>query len=303
MIAFNPLQSFLNRRVPLLTHHQEIDLARRVAMARAASRQLKRANKLTPPQRRILRQRLREGEAARETLVLHNLPLVLSVARRFQNTALDYDDLVQEGILGLMKAVERYDPKRGTRFGTLAYWWIRQSMGRAVANQGRVIRLPVNRGWKVSQLYRLTAQLTQPSGDRPNLEAMAHAAGVSTSVVTALLRDGQPVISLDTPRDVNDERDSLESVADPTAPDPEAAAVKNNLYRILEEALASLEAREAQILRMRLGLGGTTVCSLRRIANELKMSPEGVRQVSERATDHLRRMPQVQALTGYLENL
>ena len=205
--------------------------------------------------------------------------------------------------MGLLKAADRYDPNRGTRFGTLAVWWIRQSIGRAIANTGRVIRLPVNRGWKVGQLRRLAAQMSQQGGDEPPLEDVARAAGVSAQTAAELLRDGQPLVSLDTSQTEPDERSTLERVADSTAIDPEDTVAENSMVRALEEALDGLEDREAQILRLRFGLDGgdNRPMPLREIARNWKMSPEGVRQISERAMAHLRAQPRVQALNVYLE--
>jgi RNA polymerase sigma factor (sigma-70 family) len=303
-MSTNPLRNILGEiaPLPLLTHDQEIDLAQRIAAGLLARKQL-RHRPLSEQRRRLLRKRLTEAQSAREALVLHNLPLVLSVAGRFRNASLDYDDLIQEGVMGLLKAADRYDPKRGTRFGTLAVWWIRQSIGRAIANTGRVIRLPVNRGWKVGQLRRLAAQMSQQGGDEPPLEEVARAAGVTTQAAAELLRDGQPLVSLDTSQTEPDERSTLERVADSTAIDPEDTVAENSMVRALEEALGSLEDREAQILRLRFGLDGgdNRPMPLREIARNWKMSPEGVRQISERAMAHLRAQPRVQALNVYLE--
>ena len=174
VISSNPLVNVLGGRapLPLLNHDQEIQFARRIAAGRAAEKKLTKKG-LPAAQRRELQRQRTEAEAAREALVLHNMPLVLSVAGRFRHSDLDYDDLIQEGVLGLIKAAERYDPKRGTRFGTLAVWWIRQAIGRAIANTGRTVRLPVNRGWKVGQLKRIAIQLTQETGEEPQLEEVA----------------------------------------------------------------------------------------------------------------------------------
>jgi RNA polymerase sigma factor (sigma-70 family) len=297
----NPLRNILGERPipPLLTHAQEIDLSNRVSAGEVAKRRLHRRS-LTPKRRRSLRQQVDAGQAAREALVLHNLPLVLSIAGRFRHSDLGYDDLIQEGILGLLKAADRYDPDRGTRFGTLAVWWIRQSIGRAIANTGRTIRLPVNRAWKLGQLRRYTAQLAQVSGDEPAVEKVAEMAGVSAEMATGLLRDGQNVVSLDAPADPDD-RAALERIADNGAADPETAMVQRSLHQVLEDALERLDEREAQILRMRFGLGGGESRPLRAIAAEWRMSPEGVRQISERAISRLRAMANVRELSVYLE--
>jgi len=301
IISANPLCNLLGGQPtpPLLTHAQEISLARRVAAGRSARKQLIRRESIPSQRRRALRQRLAEGQAAREALVLHNLPLVLSVAGRYRNSDLAYDDLIQEGVLGLMKAAERYDPKRGTRFATLAVWWIRQSIGRAVTNTGRVIRLPVNRAWKISQLRRIAARLAQETGDEPEAEQVAEVAGVTLETATAMLRDGQAVTSLEAQLD-SDDRSTLERLADASVVDPETQVVENGLKRALEESLADLDEREAQVLRLRFGLGGGDPRPLRSIASEWRMSPEGIRQISERAMSHLREMPRVQALGVYL---
>jgi len=302
MASPNPLHHYLGERgpLPLLTHAQEIELARRVSAGRAAGRQLARGA-LPPQRRRALRQQAADGQAAIEALVVHNLPLVVSVAGRFRHSELDYDDLIQEGILGLIKSAERYDPRRGTRFGTLAVWWIRQSIGRAVANTGRAVRLPVNRGWRVSQLRRIAAQLTQQMGDEPPLDKVARSAGLSPQAAAELLRDGQAVLSLDAPPRDPDERSVLERLADATALDPETTVVENSLTRMVRESLAQLDEREAEVLRLRFGFNGGEARPLRSIAAEWRMSPEGVRQISERAMAHLRAMPRVRGLSVYLE--
>lgn len=301
MTSSNPLRNILGERPlpPLLTHAEEIALANRVSAGQSAEQRLHRRS-LTPRRRQALCSQVADGQAAREALVLHNLPLVLSIAGRFRHSELGYDDLIQEGILGLLKAADRYNPDRGTRFGTLAVWWIRQAIGRAIANTGRTIRLPVNRAWKLSQLRRITAQLAQQSGNEPKVADVAELAGVTAEAATGLLRDGQSVVSLDAPVDPDD-RAALERIADTTVADPETAVLTRSLQQVLEESLANLDEREAQILRMRFGLGGGEARPLRAIAAEWRMSPEGVRQISERAMTHLRAMPTVRDLSIYLE--
>ncbi len=300
--ATKPLQRILGEQIPppLLTHEEEIALARRVAAGYTAARQLSSGRTLTPERRRALKYQKIDGEAAREALVLHNLRLVLNLAGRFRNDSLTYEDLVQEGIFGLLKAADRYDPKRGTRFATFAVWWIRQSIGRAIANLGRSVRLPVNRVHKISQLRRIAAQMAQQIGDEPMLEDLAESAGVTADAAAALLQDGQEVISLDAPLEEND-RDAVERMADAAAIDPEGAVSANSLKQIIERSLARLDEREAQILRLRFGLGGGEARPLRAIAAEWQMSPEGVRQISQRALSRLRTMSEMRGLSEYLK--
>ena len=297
-----PLQRILGEQTPppLLTHEEEIALARRVAAGHAAARQLASSRMLTAERRRTLKYQNADGDAAREALVLHNLRLVLNLAGRFRNDSLTYEDLVQEGIFGLLKAADRYDPKRGTRFATFAVWWIRQSIGRAIANLGRSVRLPVNRVHKISQLRRIAAQMAQQIGDEPMLENLAESAGVTTDAAAALLQDGQEVISLDAPLEEND-REAVERMADAAAVDPEGAVSANSLKQIIERSLARLDEREAEILRLRFGLGGGEARPLRTIAAEWRMSPEGVRQISQRALSRLRTMSEMRGLSEYLK--
>jgi RNA polymerase primary sigma factor len=301
LYSTKPLQRLLGEETPppLLTHEQEMALARRVSTGHSASTQLAKKKGLTAQQRRTLRLKVADGDAAREALVLHNLRLVLNLAGRFRNDALTYDDLVQEGIFGLIKAADRYDPKRGTRFATFAVWWIRQSIGRAIANLGRSVRLPVNRVHKISQLRRIAAQMTQQQGDEPVLDQLAETAGVTSETAAALLQDGQEVISLDAPLE-DDDRDAVERLGDETAIDPENAVSENVLKSIIERSLGRLDEREAEILRLRFGLGGGEARPLRSIANEWQMSPEGVRQISQRALSRLQAMTDVRGLKEYL---
>jgi RNA polymerase sigma factor (sigma-70 family) len=159
----------------------------------------------------------------------------------------------------------------------------------------------VNRAWKLSQLRRITAQLAQVSGDEPRVDTVAEMAGVTPEAAAKLLRDGQGVVSLDAPADPDD-RATLERIADDTSADPEASVITRSLAQVLEESLARLDEREAQILRLRFGLGGGEARPLRAIAAEWRMSPEGVRQISERAMSRLRAMPDVRELNVYLED-
>ena len=298
----NPLSTLLGERglLPRLTHAEEIELARQLSAGKAARKHLERGGSLTPQRKRILQQTLKEGLAAREALILHNLPLVVSVVGRFRNTELECDDLIQEGIVGLLKAAEKYDPQRGTRFGTVAVWWIRQSIGRAVSNTGRAVRLPVNRGWKVSQLRRTAARLAQEKGDEPTIDEIAKAAHLPAHTVAEMLRDGQAVISIEAASDDNEDRSVWERVADTTAIDPEDMVIEDSLTQAVGESLERLDPREAEILRLRFGIGGGEARPLRSIASEWHMSPEGVRQIGKRAMQHLTEMPGVQELGMYL---
>ena len=300
LMSTKPLQRLIGEETPppLLTHAEEMALARRVAAGQSATRRLVR-NGLSPERRRTLKKQAADGEAAREALVIRNLRLVLNLAGRFRNDSLTYEDLVQEGMFGLMKAADRYDPARGTRFATFAVWWIRQSIGRAIANLGRSVRLPVNRVHKISQLRRLAAQMTQEAGGAPDLGRLAETAGVPPQAASALLQDGQEVISLDAPLD-EDNREAVERMADATAVDPENAVSEASFKHIIEQSLARLDEREAEIIRLRFGLGGGEARPLRAIANKWRMSPEGVRQIGERALVHLRQMSEVRGLSEYL---
>ena len=234
--------------------------------------------------------RIEQGdEAALLQLVTAHGWLVSHFARRHRGLGLDLLDLVQEGNLGLMRAAETFDHRRGFRFATYAGWWVRQSMGRAVAKTGRVIRLPVHMRHALLRLRRTRQMFTQRHGREPETHELAALADIPLETVTALLSVATSPISLDAPLHDDGVATIEDAIEDPTAEDPEHQAMLAELQAEVREALASLPEREQQILRRRFGVGRRSSQSLQQVGDAFQLTRERIRQIESRALGRLRR--------------
>ncbi|MFO3796314.1 MAG: RNA polymerase sigma factor RpoD/SigA, partial [Anaerolineales bacterium] len=245
---------------------------------------------------------IEEGLRAREHLIKANMRLVVSIARRYQGSGLPLLDLIQEGNLGLMRAIEKYDPHRGFRFSTYATWWIRQSIGRAIATQGRTIRLPVHINDQVRNLYRIIYELEQKLGREPTFEEIAKASSLDVRKVRWLIKISWMPLSLDAPLkdDDEEENDLARYIEDQNAPSPMQSAYHSMLREKLEEILATLPAREAHILRLRFGLETGEPCTLEELGRRFGLSRERVRQLESSALRRLRHPLKAKALKDLL---
>jgi RNA polymerase sigma factor (sigma-70 family) len=275
-------------RHDLLTKDDEIRLAQAIEGGIAASEELGTKKKLTPTQRRALRRRVREGEEAHRQFVNSNLRLVVSIAKKYQSSGLPLLDIVQEGNLGLIHAVDKFDWRKGFKFSTYATWWIRQAIQRGIANSARVIRLPVHAGDMLSALLKLRAQLEGSLGRTPTLAELASEAELPLDKVVEVLRYSVDTVSLDEPIREDGDAELGDFVEDRNATAPFDAAATALLPGEVAKVLACLDDRERTILTLRFGLDGGGERTLEEVAEFFGLTRERIRQIEARAMSKLR---------------
>jgi RNA polymerase primary sigma factor len=286
-------------QVPLLTATEEVELAQRIEHGRTAREELARGQVI--PGRRIeLRKSIEDGWSAREHLILANSRLVISVAKKYMGRSVPFLDLIQEGNIGLMRATKKFDYRRGNKFSTYATWWIRQAVTRAIADQGRTIRVPVHMGDHINKLYRIQHQLTQRLGREPTVEEMAEVLGMPPQKVENIFQVARRPLSLELP--TGDEEDSLlgDFIEDEEITPPDEAATYNLLRENLAEALNGLPAREGRILQLRYGLFDGQTYTLEEVGRRMGVTRERVRQIETQALNRLRHPSIRRKLHDYL---
>ena len=275
-------------RHDLLTKDDEIRLAQAIEAGNEAHTKLETTKKLTPTQRRTLRRAIRQGEEAHRQFVNSNLRLVVSIAKKYQSSGLPLLDIVQEGNLGLIHAVDKFDWRKGFKFSTYATWWIRQAIQRGIANSARVIRLPVHAGDMLSALLKLRAQLEGTLGRTPTLAELAGEAELPLEKVVEVLRYAVDTVSLDEP--VRDDGDAElgDFVEDRNAVAPFDHAATSLLPGEVAKVLSVLDERERTILTLRFGLDGGGERTLEEVAEHFGLTRERIRQIEARAMSKLR---------------
>ncbi|MCS6881691.1 MAG: sigma-70 family RNA polymerase sigma factor [Oscillochloridaceae bacterium] len=286
---------------PLLTFDQEQALARAMAEGLEAANRLAAEPHLPVAERRRLEQQVAAGERARAQLINSNLRLVVSIARRYQGHGLSLLDLIQEGSLGLMRAVDKFDPSRGLKFSTYATYWIRQSVGRAIADHGRTVRLPVHLGERLSRLARVRQQLIQRLDREPTPEEVASEAGLTPEQVTRAEQAALTPASLDEAHTEDGTGTLAEVISDPLQPSPLDEVSHTLLRDDLSEAMSHLTPRERHILCLRYGLHGEPALTLEQIGQRLNLTRERVRQLESEALKKLRDPLLGRRLHGYFE--
>ncbi len=286
-------------RVPLLSNEEEVSLARRIEEGREAQ-QLLQNNGHDLDQRLYLSDIINDGLEARDHLIRANTRLVVSIAKKYMGRGVPFLDLIQEGNLGLMKAVEKFEYQRGYRFSTYATWWIRQTITRAIADQGRTIRVPVHMSDRIRRLYRRAQEIEQERGVRPSPEELAEEMGVEPRKVQWMMRVSWQPLSLERP--VGEEEDSELSsfIEDEQTPTPTDTAYHDMLRDKLEEVLTTLTPREVRILRMRFGLHNGESYTLEEVGRKFGLTRERIRQIEGQALRRLRHPSRSRDLRDYL---
>jgi len=287
-------------RVPLLNNiEEEVVLAKRIEAGREARAELAKSN-LSAARRQELHDLIKDGAAARDHLITANSRLVISVAKKYMGRGVPFLDLIQEGNIGLIRATKKFEYQRGHKFSTYATWWIRQAVTRAIADQGRTIRVPVHMGDQINKLLRVQHQLTQKLGRDPSVEELAEALEVPPKKVENMIQVARRPLSLETPTD--DEEDSVlgDFIEDDEAPPPDDTATYNLLKQHLVEVLDALPPREVRILQLRYGLLDGQAYTLEEVGRKMGVTRERVRQIEAQALTRLRHPSVRRKLRDYL---
>jgi RNA polymerase primary sigma factor len=288
-------------RVPLLSTEEEVDLAKRIERGKHATEELARSNGNCPAERRAeLNAHIRDAAGARDHLIKANTRLVVSIAKKYMGRGVPFLDLIQEGNLGLMKAVEKFDYHRGYRFSTYATWWIRQTITRAIADQGRTIRVPVHMSDRIRRLYKTAHQLEQAMGRKPTPEEIADVMELDPRKVQWMMRVSWRPLSLETPVGEDEDSELGAFVEDDTTPTPTQSAYQNLLRDKIEEVLSTLSPREARILRLRFGLHNGRPYTLEEVGQKFGLTRERIRQIEGKALRRLRHPRRARQLRDYL---
>jgi RNA polymerase primary sigma factor len=299
----DPVRMYLQEigRFPLLTPQQEVELAMQTEAGVRAEEKLEMVDLLPPDELIILERTVRQADRARKRLVEANLRLVVSIAKKYVGRGLGLLDLIQEGNLGLIRAVEKFDYRKGFKFSTYATWWIRQAVTRALADQARTIRVPVHMVETINKLARAQRTLVQELGRDPTIEEVADELELAPEKVSELRRIAQDPVSLETPLGEEDDSTLGDFVEDPDAEVPVEVAAFKLLQSYLSLTLESLNEREREVLVMRFGLADGKVRTLEEVGVHFDVTRERIRQIETKALAKLRQPARARKLEGYLE--
>jgi len=303
----DPVHTYLKEigKVPLLTGELEVELAKRIEAGTAAAEELaaheEGQRRLAPDERTKVQRQVRRGQQAKEALIEANLRLVVSIAKRYRNRGLAFLDLIQEGNLGLMRAVEKFDYTKGFKFSTYATWWIRQAITRALADQGRTIRIPVHMVETINKVVRVQRQLLQELGREPTVEEIASRVEFPIERVREIQRINQDTVSLEQPMGDEEDFSLSDLIEDQGAEVPDDAATRSMLHEAVRDALAGLPRREREVMELRFGLEDGRVRTLEEVGKAFGVTRERIRQIEAKTLAKLRHPNSAQPLRDFLD--
>jgi RNA polymerase primary sigma factor len=296
-------------RVALLTGPEEVALARRIEAGKFARERIAAADDpevpgepIDPTERRQLERTAKDGDRAREALTQANLRLVVSIAKRYVGRGMLILDLIQEGNLGLMRAVEKFDYTKGFKFSTYATWWIRQAITRAIADQARTIRIPVHMVESINKVHRVQRQMLQQLEREPTVEELAVEVDMTPQRIREILRISQDPLSLNSPVGEEDDSNLGDFIEDLQADAPAEMAARRMLNEAVLAALEELNEREQQVVRLRFGLEDGQARTLEEVGREFGVTRERIRQIESKTLAKLRHPHRSQKLRDYLDN-
>jgi RNA polymerase primary sigma factor len=301
--SFDPVRMYLKEigKVPLLTAEQEVTLAKRIEAGLHARDRREGRTDLSDNESEGLQAVAVDGELAKRQLTEANLRLVVSIAKRYVGRGMALLDLIQEGNLGLIRAVEKFDYTKGFKFSTYATWWIRQAITRAIADQARTIRIPVHMVETMNKVLRVQRSMLQELGREPTVDEVAAKVEMTSDRVREIQRISQEPVSLETPVGEEDDSSLGDFVEDPTAIAPATAAARALLTEAIEEALEELNDRERAVVRLRFGLDDGQTHTLEEVGKEFGVTRERIRQIESKTLAKLRHPTRSQRLRDYLE--
>ncbi|MDE3086972.1 MAG: RNA polymerase sigma factor RpoD [Acidobacteriota bacterium] len=305
--AADPVHTYLKEigKVPLLTGELEVELAKRIESGAFAAQEIAlhqaKGERVTPDERTRLQRQVRRGQQAKEALIEANLRLVVSIAKRYRNRGLAFLDLIQEGNLGLMRAVEKFDYTKGFKFSTYATWWIRQAITRALADQGRTIRIPVHMVETINKVVRVQRQLLQEFGREPTVEEIAGRVEFPIERVREIQRINQDTVSLEQPMGDEEDFSLSDLIEDQGAEVPDDAATRSMLHEAVRDALATLPKREREVMELRFGLEDGRVRTLEEVGKAFGVTRERIRQIEAKTLAKLRHPNAARPLRDFLD--
>jgi RNA polymerase nonessential primary-like sigma factor len=286
-------------KTALLSAADEVELAKRIEAGVFAQHMLETPEKLTPKRRSEMSALVRDGHVAKNHLLEANLRLVVSLAKRYTGRGMPLLDLIQEGNLGLIRAVEKFDYSKGFKFSTYATWWIRQAITRGMADQGRTIRLPVHLVEQVNKLARIKRDLHQQLGREATHEELAAESGIPAEKISNLLDHARDPVSLDMPVGTEEDAPLGDFIEDSEATDAESAVISGLLQDDLRRVLSTLDDREQHVIRLRYGLDDGQPRTLDQIGKHFGLSRERVRQIEREVMSKLRQGERADRLRAY----